>query len=410
MKTTHAAALAASLSCGCLSAQAFDFETLPQGVYQSPLVRTNGSQTLTVTTEGTPNGWLLMDDVSAPRLLGHVSCAGSTVNTHLPFHYTPLRFSFAHPVDAIAFAFGDNGGDDDSPVEIMAYDADDVLLGTLTAPYPANYGSGSTLSGSFGTAAYFLLRSGVNGAPNVFGNSIYFEVTASTITTVNVPPVLDAIANATVAPGTPVLFTATATDANWPAQALTFGLGSNAPAGATITPGGAFAWTPSQAQGGQSYPIDVIVTDNGTPPLSRTGSFTVSVDGVAVLTTDVTGISTFAGGTQNFTLDTSPAYASKPYLLCGSISGTSPGTPLLNAVLPLNLDFYLIHTATNPNAFPFTNSLARLDAQGHGTASLTLPPRLARPFTGITAHHAYIVLGPGGIVLVSNTAPVVLLP
>jgi hypothetical protein len=56
-------------------------------------------------------------------------------------------------------------------------------------------------------------------------------------------------------------FTATATDSDLPAQALTFSL-VGAPTGASINSStGAFSWTPTEAQGPGSYPFTVRVTD-----------------------------------------------------------------------------------------------------------------------------------------------------
>jgi hypothetical protein len=94
----------------------------------------------------------------------------------------------------------------------------------------------------------------------------------------NVAPVLAAISNWTVTAGTPVSFTAAATDDNWPAQTLTFSLESGHPSGANITPGGLFTWTPTPAQAPSTNVILVRVTDDGTPPRSDTKSFTVVVN------------------------------------------------------------------------------------------------------------------------------------
>ena len=59
-------------------------------------------------------------------------------------------------------------------------------------------------------------------------------------------------------------------------QTLTFSLGANAPAGATMTAlGGQFTWQPSAAPGTNT--ISFIVTDNGVPSLSATQSFRVTV-------------------------------------------------------------------------------------------------------------------------------------
>jgi VCBS repeat-containing protein len=74
-------------------------------------------------------------------------------------------------------------------------------------------------------------------------------------------------------------FTATATDPDLPANTLTFTL-SGAPAGASITAGGNFSWTPTEAQGPGSYDITVRVTDNGSPNLDDFETITVTVNEV----------------------------------------------------------------------------------------------------------------------------------
>jgi hypothetical protein len=95
-----------------------------------------------------------------------------------------------------------------------------------------------------------------------------------------VAPVLAAIPNQTVNRGGVVTFTASATDANSPAQTLTFSLDPGAPAGATIHPtSGVFSWTPGAAQGPGTYTVTVRVTDNGSPSMSDTKAFTIIVAG-----------------------------------------------------------------------------------------------------------------------------------
>ncbi|MCX8092344.1 MAG: peptidoglycan DD-metalloendopeptidase family protein, partial [Verrucomicrobiae bacterium] len=62
---------------------------------------------------------------------------------------------------------------------------------------------------------------------------------------------------------------------------LTFSLDAGAPPGATIHPtNGTFTWTPTEAQGPGVYNLTVRVTDNGSPPLSHTRTFTVTVNEV----------------------------------------------------------------------------------------------------------------------------------
>lgn len=98
------------------------------------------------------------------------------------------------------------------------------------------------------------------------------------VTEVNAPPVVAPLINRTVLAGTALTFTVTANDLDLPANVITFSLGPDAPAGASINPAtGAFSWTPSLAQGGTTNVIAVTGRDNGTPPLSDTKTFTVVV-------------------------------------------------------------------------------------------------------------------------------------
>jgi hypothetical protein len=61
--------------------------------------------------------------------------------------------------------------------------------------------------------------------------------------------------------GTPLTFTASATDADLPANTLTYSL-LGAPGGASInTASGVFTWTPTEAQGQGSYHFTVRVSD-----------------------------------------------------------------------------------------------------------------------------------------------------
>ncbi|HET9251866.1 MAG TPA: putative Ig domain-containing protein, partial [Candidatus Eisenbacteria bacterium] len=105
------------------------------------------------------------------------------------------------------------------------------------------------------------------------------ETIQVTVNEVNVAPVLAAIGNRTVNEGSLLSFTATATDADIPANTLTFSLGAGAPAGAAITAGGSFTWTPTEAQSGL-HNITVVVTDNGTPALNDTETIQVTVNEV----------------------------------------------------------------------------------------------------------------------------------
>jgi hypothetical protein len=86
--------------------------------------------------------------------------------------------------------------------------------------------------------------------------------------------------------GQTLVFTASATDADVPAQVLTFSLGPGAPVGASINSmTGQFNWTPTIAPG--TNPISVIVADNGHPSLTATQSLFATVFPPPSITTEI---------------------------------------------------------------------------------------------------------------------------
>jgi hypothetical protein len=97
------------------------------------------------------------------------------------------------------------------------------------------------------------------------------------VTEVNSAPVLPAQADQTVSELTQMIVTNTATDSDLPANVLTYFL-LNPPAGASIgTNTGVITWTPTEAQGPSTNLFTTVVSDDGTPALSATNSFTVVV-------------------------------------------------------------------------------------------------------------------------------------
>ena len=98
---------------------------------------------------------------------------------------------------------------------------------------------------------------------------------AGVISPTNQPPTLAAISNRTVNAGTTLTVTNVAGDPD--GDQLTFSLGAGAATNAIINAtNGVFSWTPMQAQAGTNF-FSVIVTDNGSPPLSTTQTFAVTV-------------------------------------------------------------------------------------------------------------------------------------
>ncbi len=147
-------------------------------------------------------------------------------------------------------------------------------------------------------------------------NAFYFMPPATPRTNNVIPntaPGLAAISNWIVQVGQTVCFTATATDAESPPQTLTFSLDPAAPAGASIHPTtGAFAWDTTGLPVPTTETITIRVTDNGTPPLSATATFSVNVVPVPPTIIAQPGSQTnFLGGSATFivTADgTAPLY------------------------------------------------------------------------------------------------------
>jgi hypothetical protein len=111
-----------------------------------------------------------------------------------------------------------------------------------------------------GAASVYALATPTPRASNVLSNSA---------------PLLATISNRVVTLGQTLSFPALASDADQPPQALTYSLIS-APPGANIHPlTGLFSWTPTVAP--STNTISVIATDDGTPSLSATQSFSVIV-------------------------------------------------------------------------------------------------------------------------------------
>ena len=97
-----------------------------------------------------------------------------------------------------------------------------------------------------------------------------------TVNEVNQAPILGALTDLTVEEGATVSFTATATDADMPAQRLSYSLTAGAPTGAAIDANsGAFLWQTPADSGATTNSIVIQVTDNGPGTLSHSRAFRV---------------------------------------------------------------------------------------------------------------------------------------
>ena len=171
MKKYAFIALAAMVSAPAFSATAFDFQGVTSGYYAQSLSLTEGAVTLTVTPEGNPDGYVLVQDWFIPGIgLGAIGTKTKPVDVQ---QFSKLRFSFNVAIDSITFNFGDGGGDDDGDAVIVAYDAGDNILGTASKTIPVYEQSSLSLTLDFAGARSFVVSSGA-GLWNE--NSVWWDI------------------------------------------------------------------------------------------------------------------------------------------------------------------------------------------------------------------------------------------
>lgn len=143
-------------------------------------------------------------------------------------------------------------------------------------------------------------------------------ITTTNAASTNIAPVLPSIGTQAVNELALLTVTNTATDTD----ALTYTLLA-APAGAAISTNGIITWTPTEAQGPSTNTFTTKVTDSGSPALSATNSFVVTVNEVnsAPSLAAIGNYSLIAGATLTFTNSASDA----------DIPAQTPTFTLLNA-------------------------------------------------------------------------------
>jgi len=109
---------------------------------------------------------------------------------------------------------------------------------------------------------------------NAVGMALEYSISNVIVRVINTPPILDPIPDQEVGASGSLNLTVTARDADIPLQNLRFAL-TDPPAGATIDSGGLIRWSAGVLPAGSSAHFTVVVTDNGTPNLSRSRTFTV---------------------------------------------------------------------------------------------------------------------------------------
>jgi PKD repeat protein len=262
---------------------------------------------------------------------------------------------------------------------------------TLTFSLDAGAPAGATINGSTGAFSWTPTEAQGPGTPSITvrvtdnGSPALddFETIVVTVNEVNSAPVLAAIGNKTVNELATLAFTATATDSDIPANTLTFSLDPGAPAGAAITSGGAFSWTPTEGQGPGSYPVTVRVTDNGSPAMNSFEALTITVNevNVAPVLAAIGNKTTNQGSTLTFTATATDADIPANTLTFSLDPGAPAGATINGSTgafswTPSNSGTFPVTVRVTDNGTP---ALSDFEVIAITVQAVNHPPVLAQP-------------------------------
>jgi hypothetical protein len=233
------------------------------------------------------------------------------------------------------------------------FNVHDYGIFKLPAITSANASFGLNLSGTglyYNNTAVALTSLVINGTNMPPGTYTYASFTPAqqsfignnggTITVVNSAPALSPVADQEIIGGQTLTLTNAATDPNAPPQTLVFSL-PKGPTNAVInSASGALTWRPTIAQAPSTNAFSVVVTDNGTPALSATQSFSV-----LVLSPAKPALTNMAGNGRQFSFtiggSSGPDYT---VLMSSNLFNWTPLLTNYSPVLPL---LFTDQTATN---------------------------------------------------------------
>ncbi len=182
------------------------------------------------------------------------------------------------------------------------------------------------------------------------------ETIIVTVAEVNIAPVLTAIGNKSVNENENLTFTASATDSDLPAQTLTFSLADGSagdvPAGASITAGGDFSWTPNEGQSPAIHTFDVCVSD-GLLNDCETITVTVVQDNIAPVLTPIPNINITENATLSFTVTATDSDLPVQDLTFSLDDGTAGDVPSGASITTDGELNWSITEAQGPGSFTF---------------------------------------------------------
>lgn len=208
---------------------------------------------ITVTDDGTPN------------LETGVSFSWSVADTNRVPTLDPVPDTSGQEQTLIAFMATAS----DPDLEVVTFDLVGEPSGASIDPITGEFRWTPTEAQGPGTYTFDIVVTD-SGSPTLSDS----ETIRISVTEGNRPPMLTDLGDQTIDEQTLLMFTAPASDPDLPVNALVYSL-VDAPAGASISGGGIFTWTPTEAQGPASYTFTVRVMDSGS--LVDTESVTVTV-------------------------------------------------------------------------------------------------------------------------------------
>lgn len=257
-----------------------------------------------------------------------------------------------------------------------------------------------------------------NGQPAMSATSVVTVI----VNEVNSAPVLAAVSSVTINELENLALPLDASDTDLPVQTLTFSLGAGFPAGVTLnSSNGVFSWTPTTTQGPTTNDLQVIVRDNGTPPLSATQSFTVIVrDTGADFTVSLGSTNLFAGQSGHVPVNLQSGFAltNFSFVLNLSASGLTnltlaPTAAAVGSVTlsPSGLNRYQVRlTAGSGEVLQGAGELARLSFATSTNFTSALVYLMPGNVAGVRSTGELVPNGGGsqGRVVVVNRQPVLI--
>jgi hypothetical protein len=163
--------------------------------------------------------------------------------------------------------------------------------------------------------------------------------------------------------------------------ALTYSLDPGALAGATIDPNtGAFSWTPALGQGPATYNVTVRVTDSGSPSLSDTKIFAVTVNAAPVITAQPQDQNAFPGGNATFSVTaTGTSPLTYQWEIGGNpITGATASSLLLANVQASDSGSYSVVVSNSLGAVTSSNAVLTVSVADSPPSIVAQPQSLTR--------------------------------